>query len=60
MASSSRLTLGGLTINYCKFYQMLEVITEKDGMEGGADGFFLNEKKSICDEQIVDSGGNEH
>ena len=34
-------TLGGFTINYCKFYQMLEVITEKDGMEGVADGFFL-------------------
>ena len=29
-------------------------------MEGVADGFFLNEKKSIRDEQIVDSGGNEH
>ena len=41
MASSSRFTLGGVTINYCKFYQMLEVITEKDGMEGVADGFFL-------------------
>ena len=34
-------TLGGVTINYCKFYQMLEVITEKDGMEGVADGFIL-------------------
>ena len=35
MASSNRFTLGGFTINYCKFYKMLEVITEKDGMEGG-------------------------
>ena len=35
MASSSCFTIGGFTINYCKFYQMLEVITEKDGMEGG-------------------------
>ena len=39
MASSSRFTLGGVTINYCKFYQMLEVITEKDGMEGGCRWF---------------------
>ena len=41
MASSSRFTLGVFTINYCKFYQMLEVKSEKDGMEGVADGFFL-------------------
>ena len=60
MVWSNRFTLGGFTINYCKFYQMLEVITERDGMEGVADGFFLNEKKSIRGEQIVDSGGNEH
>ena len=39
MASSSRFTLGGVTINYCKFYQMLEVINEKDGMEGGCRWF---------------------
>ena len=39
MASSSRFTIGGFTINYCKFYQMLEVITEKDGMEGGCRWF---------------------
>ena len=39
MASSSRFTSGGVTINYCKFYQMLEVITEKDGMEGGCRWF---------------------
>jgi len=25
---------------------MLDVITERDGMEGVADGFFLNEKKA--------------
>ena len=61
MASSSRFTLGGFTINYCKFYQMLEVITEKDGMEGGCRWFLpKREKKSIRDEKIVDSGGNEH
>ena len=41
MVSSSRFTLGGVTINYCKFYQMLEVITDRDGKEGVADGFFL-------------------
>ncbi len=41
MASSNRFTLGVFTINYCKFYQMLEVITERDGMEWVADGFFL-------------------
>jgi len=57
---NNRFTIGGFTINYCKFYQMMEVITERDGMEGVADGFFLNEKKSIRGEQIVDSGGNEH
>jgi len=34
-------TLGGFTINFCRFYQMLEVITERDGMEWVADGFFL-------------------
>ena len=39
MASSSRFILGGVTINYYKFYQMLEVITEKDGMEGGCRWF---------------------
>ena len=39
MASSSRFTLGGVTINYCKFYQMLEVINERDGMEGGCRSF---------------------
>ena len=39
MASSNRFTLGGFTINYCKFYQMLEVITEKDGMEGSCRWF---------------------
>ena len=41
MASSSRFTIGGFTINYCKFYQMLDVITDRDGKEGVADGFFL-------------------
>ena len=33
--------LGGFTINYCKFYQMLDVMTDRDGKEGVADGFFL-------------------
>ena len=33
MASSSRFTLGGFTINYCKFYQMFEVITKRYGIE---------------------------
>ena len=33
--------LGKFTINFCRFYQMLEVITERDGMECVADGFFL-------------------
>ena len=41
MASSSRFIIGVFTINYCKFYQMLEGITERDGMEWVADGFFL-------------------
>ena len=45
MASSNRFTLGGFTINYCKFYQMLDVITDRDRKEEVADGFFLNEKK---------------
>ena len=26
-------TLGGVTINYCKFYQLFEVITKRYGME---------------------------
>ena len=39
MASSSRFTLEGVTVNYCKIYQMLEVIPEKDGMEGGCRWF---------------------
>ena len=34
-------TIGGFTINFCRFYQMLEVITERDGMEWVAEGFFL-------------------
>ena len=34
-------TLGGFTINYCRFCQMFEVITERDGMEEVADDFFL-------------------
>jgi hypothetical protein len=41
MASSNRFTLGRFTINYCKFYQMLEVITDMDGKEGVTDEFFL-------------------
>ena len=41
MVWSSRFNLGVFTINYCKFYQMLEVITDRDGKEGVADGFFL-------------------
>ena len=41
MASSSRFTIGGFTINHCKFYQMLEGINWRNGMEGVADGFFL-------------------
>ena len=41
MVSSSRFNLGVFTINYCKFFQMLEVITDRDGKEGVADGFFL-------------------
>ena len=41
MASSSRFTIGGFTINYCKFYQMLEGINWRNEMEGVADGFFL-------------------
>ena len=29
------------SINYCRFCQMFEVITERDGMEEVADDFFL-------------------
>ena len=34
-------TLGGFTINYCRFYQMLEGITWRNGMERVTHDFFL-------------------
>ncbi len=34
-------TLGKFTINFSRFYQMLEVITERNGIECVVDGFFL-------------------
>ena len=46
MASSSRFTIGGFTINYCKFYRMFEVITKRYGMEVSCRWFLPS--SSVC------------